>query len=363
MMLIQLRSFTRPDITYEVDKDGGHCSCPAYAAGGWCKHLEQVGRYKPRNVTLSSRPSYSQALSGLVKGIRVRNLSEAAYWLNYCWQFRDKLSGSQFRTVRRLLIGAAEDGHSIAVMERMADAFVPLLAKDIALEEVVAQLVRICKVPNWWHPGTGGPDYIYAGMLAQRQTLYENAAQTTGHCLDELEQAINQADQISALFWTMKVHESGDKAGLPLAEKLLEIALHRNHSPAIRLTRNIYLRHAKSLINDSNFTCQAAWLLAGGTSPVIDQIEPVLRSEVRGLLDEVLAAPAHVIPSWMVDGVHCAGNDIRYAGMWDRMNAVCNQFKRYQRVEPDDEWLEDEFYSLDGLRLGQEMNLEVKQML
>lgn len=350
-MMIQLRSFTHPETVYEVDKDSGYCSCPAYAAGAWCKHLEQVGRYKPRNVTLTSRPSYSQALSGLVKGIRLRNVSEAAYWLNYCWQFRDKLGGSQFRTVRRLLIGAAEDGHSITVMERMADAFLPLLAKEVTLEEVVVQLVRICKIPNWWHPDTGGADYIYSGMLAQRRTLYENTAQTTGHCLGELEQAINQADQVAALFWTMKAHESGSKAGLPLAEKLLQIALHRNHGSAIRLMRNIYLRHAKSLTNDTNFSYQAAWLLAGGTSPVINLIEPVLRAEVRSLLNEVLATPAHVIPSWMVDGVHCAGNDIRYAGMWDRMHAVCNQYNRYRRVNPNDPWLEDEFYSLDGLRI------------
>lgn len=351
-MIIQLRSFSSSDLAYEVDKDQGRCSCRAYASDGWCKHLEQVGSYKPRNATLSSRPSYSQALSGIVKGIRLRNLFEAAYWLNYCWSFNNRLSGSQFRTVRRLLIGAAEDGHSIAVMERMADAFIPLLAKDIQLVDVVAQLIRICKVPNWWSPATGGPDYIHAGLMAQRRTLYDHAVRSTAQCLDGLEQAISVTDQVSALFWTMKAHESGAKAGLPLAEKLLQIAQHRGHDPARRLTENIYLPHAKSLTADTNFTCQAAWLLAGGTSPVIDQIEPVLRAEGQNLLDEVLAAPARVIPGYCCDGIHCAGNDVRYAGMWDRMYAVCQQFKYYQRVDPDDVWLENEFYSMDGLTLG-----------
>jgi hypothetical protein len=351
-MTILLRSFSRPDVTCEVDKQQGHCSCPAYAGDGWCKHLEQVGRYRPGKATLSSHPSYSQALSGVVKGIRVRNLFEAAYWLNYCWTFNNRLSGSQFRTVRRLLIGAAEDGHSIAVMERVSDAFVPLLAKDVPLVNVLAQLIRICKVPNWWHPETGGHDYIYAGMLAQRRTLYDRTVRDAAQCLGGLEQAINEADQVAALFWTMKAHDSESKAGLPLAEKLLQIAVQRSHDPAIRLIRNIYLRHAKSLTADTNFTCQAAWLLAGGASPVIDQIEPVLRSEGQRLLDDVLAAPAHVIPGFMCDGIHCAGNDVRYAGMWDRMFAVCQQFKHHQRVDPDDVWLEDEFYSMDGLMFG-----------
>lgn len=351
-MTILLRSFSRPDVTYEVDKEQGHCSCPAYAGDGWCKHLEQLGRRKPRNVTLSSRPSYSQALSGLVKGIRLRNQFEAAYWLNYCWSFNNRLSGSQFRTVRRLLIGAAEDGHSIAVMERVSDAFVPLLAKDVPLVDVLAQLIRICKVPNWWLPETGGHEYIYSGLLADRRMIYDHDVRNSAQCLDALEQAINEADQVLALFWTMKAHQSGEKAGLPLAERLLQFAMRRNHGPAIRLMKNVYLRHAKSLSADTNFTCQAAWLLAGGYSPVIDQIEPVLLIEGQRLLDEVLVAPAHVIPGYMCDGIHCAGNDVRYAGMWDRMYAVCQQFNHYQRVDPEDMWREELFYSLDGLKIA-----------
>jgi hypothetical protein len=351
-MTILLRSFSRPDIAYEVDKSQGRCSCPAYASDCWCKHLEQVGSYKPRNVTLSSRPSYSQALSGVVKGIRMRNLFEAAYWLNYCWSFNNRLSGSQFRTVRRLLIGAAEDGHSIAVMERVSDAFMPLLAKDAQLVDVFAQLIRICKIPNWWQPETGGHQYIYAGMLAQRRMLYDHDVRSTAQCLDGLERAINDADQVAALFWTLKAHESGTKAGLPLAEKLLQMGMSHCHDPAIRLMKNVYLRHAKSLTADSNFTCQAAWLLAGGTSPAINQIEPVLLAEGQRLLEEVLAAPVHAIPGYMCDGIHCAGNDVRYAGMWDRMYAVCQQFKHYQRVDPDDVWQEEVFYSLDGIKLN-----------
>lgn len=350
-MSILLRSFSHTDIVYEVDKVSGHCSCHTFAANAWCKHLEQVGSYKPRNVTLSSRSSYSQALSGLVKGIRLRNLFEAAYWLNYCWSFNDRLSGSQFRTVRRLLIGAAEDGHSIAVMERVSEAFVPLLAKGVELEDVFAQLIRICKVPNWWHPATGGPDYIYTGLLALRRTLYDHDVRSTDQCLISLAQAIDDADPVSALFWTLKAHDSGSKAGLPLAEKLLEIARYRDHGPAIRMIRNIFLRHAKALAADSNFTCQAVWLLAGGISPAIDQIEPVLRAEGRSLLEEVLAAPAHSIPGYMCDGIHCAGNDVRYAGLWDRMFAVCQQYRHYRQVLPSDPWLEGEFYSLDGLLL------------
>ena len=350
-MTIRLISFSDPDATYIIDKVGGHCSCPSFASDGWCPHLQAVGRFRQRNVTLSSRPSFSQALSGLVKGLRLRDQFEAAYWLQYCWGFRSKLSGSQFRTVRRLLIGSAEDGHSIAVMERMADSFIPLLAKDADFADVLVQLIRICKVPNWWHPASGGADYIYSGMCADRHVLYCNNVPATADCLNGLEASINDADKIGALSWVMMAGRSGEKIGSAIAERLLKIALCRGHDPAARILRNVYFRHAKSLTNDNNFTCQAAWLLAGGNSPVIDQIEPVDPDETQRLLDSVRAAPPRIIPEWCCDGIHCAGNDARYAGMWDRMYAVCNQYRHYQRVQPDDVWLENDFYSMDGLKV------------
>jgi hypothetical protein len=79
--------------------------------------------------------------------------------------------------------------------------------------------------------------------------------------------------------------------------------------------QNVYLAHAKSLSTDSNFAGQAAWLLAGGTSLVIDQIEAVTRGEVLRLIEQVNDTQPYPPPEWCCDGVHCAGNDIRYAGM------------------------------------------------
>lgn len=348
MTKILLRSFSHPGVQYEVDKGKGSCSCPYYVAVGWCKHLEAVGSYKPRKITLSATPSYSQALSAVVKCIRVRNIEEGVYWLNYCWSFRERLTGSQFRTVRRLLIGSAEDGHSIMVMERVAENFGALLSKEVPFSDVIAELIRICKIPNWWHPSTGGHDYIYCGMLAARRTLYAQSPYSLERCLSGVAEAIEVRDKIGAIFW-VSITDLSKGAGLALANRLHDIAISRNHAPAVRLMKNIYLRHAKVLSSDNNFLCQAAWLLAGGNSQVIDNIEPVSNGEVQDLLDRNLANTPHVIPGWCCDGVHCAGNDTRYMGMWDRMFAVCQQYNHYLRVSPDDSWLEDEFYSLDGL--------------
>jgi hypothetical protein len=352
---ISLRSFTDSATHYQIDLKARTCSCPAFSSEGWCKHLQALGKYKPRTVTLSARPSFSQALSGVVKAIRIRDVEEGAYWLQYCWGFREKLNGSQFRIVRRLLIGSAEDGHSIAVMEKVAENFASLLAKDVAFPRVVAELIRICSVPNWWHPRSGGHDYINAGLMASRQMLYDRDSYSPDQCLAHLASAIEERDKVSALFVMMKAYDTGLAVGLPLAQCLLEIAQNRNHIPVQRLIEKVYMRHARALTDDSNFIGIAAWMLAGGESPVADRIEPVLQGDVRQLMERVQSIAPHSIPEWCCDGVHCAGNDVRYMGMWDRMGAVCRQFDHYGRVSPDDLWLEDQFYPLDGLNFTMDL--------
>lgn len=352
-MKVQLRSFTDPATWYAVDTDKRTCSCPSFADDGRCKHLEALGQYKPKPTALGPRPSYSLALSAIVKAIRLRDIDQAAYWLAYTWQFNEKLTGSQFRTARRLLIGSAEDGHSVAVMEKVATNFGSLLAKDVEFPRVLAELVRICKVPNWWHPDSGGQDYVRCGMLARRRTMYDQQPYSLKHCLSGLAQAISGHDKVSALFWMMRSDDTGKGAGLALAHRLMDIAKARGHAPAQRLMA-IFHRHARVLSDDNNFLGQAAWLLAGGESPVIDQIETVTQGEVRRLLEKVQATEPYPVPGWAADGIHCAGSDVRYTGIFARMYAACRAYNHYGRLDPSDPWLEIEFFSTEGLLIRNE---------
>lgn len=77
-----------------------------------------------------------------------------------------------FRTARRLLIGSAEDGHSIPVMEKIVSGFWMASKSQTELIYLVADAVRICKLSNWWHPESGGPDYIYQSLIGERARLY-----------------------------------------------------------------------------------------------------------------------------------------------------------------------------------------------
>jgi hypothetical protein len=131
-----------------------------------CKHLNALGVFsESRPFVPKTHPTFSQALSALVKSIRLRRVEDALYWLVYLDTFKDK--ASRFRTARRILIGSAEDGHSVAVMEKVADQFSALARLETDVVHLAAEMVRISKIPNWWHPDSGGPDYIYQGMLGE----------------------------------------------------------------------------------------------------------------------------------------------------------------------------------------------------
>jgi hypothetical protein len=153
---------------YKISLDKQTCSCPQFITARSCKHLNALGIYRaPRPFVPKTHPTFSQALSAMVKSIRLRRVEDAIYWLMYLDTFKE--AESRFRTARRILIGSAEDGHSIAVMEKIVGSFKRINKLHAGIEELAAEILGICKVPNWWHPSTGGHHYIYHGMVAQRQ--------------------------------------------------------------------------------------------------------------------------------------------------------------------------------------------------
>src|SRR6266568_3610546 len=87
---ILLKSFTG-DNWYSVSLDHRTCSCPQFTATVQpCKHLNALGIYgTPRPFVARTHPSFSQALSALVKSIRLRRVVDAVYWLVYLDTFKD----------------------------------------------------------------------------------------------------------------------------------------------------------------------------------------------------------------------------------------------------------------------------------
>jgi hypothetical protein len=215
---------------------------------------------------------------------------------------------------------------------------------------LAAEALRICKVPNWWHPASGGPDYIYSGMVGERELLHFPDMHNVENMTRLIEQGVEQQKKTTALAGVMGLSHAR-LGGTAQAELILGLAKKHLHPTAERLVQ-VHLRARSALSGDINFLCQAAWMMAGGVSPVTETIEPVLIGEVFDLLDRARVrwkAP-QPIPGWCTDGVHSAGVDVRFMGTWDHMHTVCKAFEHYGRVDPDDKW-QPEFQCYDGLEV------------
>jgi hypothetical protein len=284
----------------------------------------------------------------------MRRVEDSIYWLVYLDGFSpsEKLirKAARFRVARRILIGSAEDGHSISVMEYVASNFKFLCKLDTPLVYLAAEIVRICKLPNWWDPATGGHDYIYSNLVGYRQQVLYRKVNDEHEARMLLRKAVEEEDRATALGALCLLGAVGI-GSTKQAEFLMTIAQEMNHEKAIRLL-SIHLGARSALSGDSNFTSHATWMLAGGESPVADQIEPVVAGEVYALLNAAKERWKHPkpIPDCYCDGIHCAGKDRRYAGILQDMYALCLCFSHYGNIEPENRFL-PEFYPTDGLEI------------
>jgi hypothetical protein len=256
----------------------------------------------------------------------------------------------RFRVARRLLIGTAEDGHSVAVMENAVENFPHICKLHAESMHLAAEAVRICKVPNWWHPATGGPDYIYSGMVGKRELAYWAGELNVEAMTDLIIEGIEERQRDKAVAGVIGLSDA-KMGGTRQAQLILSLAKRCRHPLAERLAE-IHLRARSALAGGNNFLCQAEWLMAGGSSPVADSIELVSESEAMALIDQAREnwKDPKPIPGWCCDGTHSAGNDIRFMGMWPQMFSVCLAFEHYGRIDPEDQWLQ-EFQCYDGLMI------------
>src|ERR1039458_2335682 len=274
---IRLKSF-QGDGWHNISLDQRTCDGPDFHKNaGRCEHLSALGIHRLRPFLPKTHPTFSQALSGLVKSIRIRRVEDAVYWLVYLDSFKEKQH--RFRTARRLLIGSAEDSLSIRVMEKVRETFFKISNPQSELIHWVAEAVRICKLPNWWHPDSGGPDYIYQSMVGERTWKYKAWDHKLPTLQKEIQKAIEEKNRAMAIGGVMAFADmQGVFGATKQAEFLLQQAENMGHDLAVRLCE-LHLSAKTALSSDNNFLCMAAWMMAGGVSPIAEKILPVSAEE------------------------------------------------------------------------------------
>lgn len=284
----------------------------------------------------------SQAVSALIKSLRLRRTQDAVYWYTHILKYWPE---QQYRAVRRVLIMAAEDGINVPVQQAVADWFKQAVnSKDMKFvyRGGVSMIHLICATPNWWSDPAGS---FYICMWRRTARWFKEDIDDAQK-EDIAKRPTFLDDPVQAFRQHMcRMNTDGFDRG-KYAEELAEEARKRGNLYA-RLTALVAARYAKPLAGDDNYTGQALYRLVygplGGTEyPKIDP-NAVAKSE-----DLAKLALPQKVPSWALDGIHVGGKDRRFAGDVPQMLGCCNAYRHFKRLDPADEWF-GELYSTTRL--------------
>lgn len=302
-----------------------------------------------------SKCSIAQAMSALVKSVRLRHTEDAVYWylhVAYCFP------QDYFRLYRRMFIIGAEDCIDAATQRQMYEWYkMSLVNKDRTLVNKLAVhlLIKICSKEDWWQSHSG-QRYILGWRLtekaAKKADLVEKAFFSSPECIQEiLTIATSNSPRGVRTEKALELHFHGCANGMnreAYAQALVNGATQSKNLQA-RMTAQGHLAYAKELGNmDENWLGQALWRLLGHDLSAVDiQDTPDTDKLFSQKLQEVFEA-SRIPPAWTQDGVHCSGKDRRFAGLLSSMVACCNVFREYNDLDPAIEF-KDEHYSSERL--------------
>jgi hypothetical protein len=306
-----------------------------------------------------SKCSIAQAMSALVKSVRLRHTEDAAYWYLHVATCFPK---DYFRLYRRMFIIGAEDCIDPAIQRQMYEWYkLAMVSKDRALiNKLAVHLIqRICSTENWWQ-SPSGQKYILGWRLT------EKASKAAGDLPNGMKDYFRSAECSTEIVTiatsnsplgirtekALYLHFHGCANGMNravYASKLVDAAIQSKNLQA-RMTAQAHVAYAKQLGNmDENWLAQALWRLLGHPLEAKTISTPGdLDALYNAKLQEVFEA-SRIPPAWTQDGVHCSGKDRRFAGLLSSMVACCNVFNAYNYLDPSIEF-KDKHYSSDLLK-------------
>lgn len=303
-----------------------------------------------------SKCSIAQAMSALVKSVRLRHTEDAVYWyLHVAYSF----PGDYFRLYRRMFIIGAEDCIDAATQRQMYEWYkMAIISKDRTLVNKLAVhlIIKICSKEDWWQ-APSGQKYILGWRLtekaAKKADLVEKAYFSSEECINEIVTiATSTSPRGVRTEKAMELHFHGCANGMnrkKYAQALVTAATTSKNLQA-RMTAQGHLSYAKELGNmDENWLGQALWRLLGWELSAKEiQAAPDTNALFGKQLQEVYQA-SRIPPAWTQDGIHCSGKDRRFAGLLSSMVACCNVFNEHQSLDPGMEF-KDNHYSSELLK-------------
>lgn len=280
----------------------------------------------------------AQAMSALVKMVRLRRTEDAIYWYNHlCVHFHN----DSFRLHRRLLILSAEDCIEVPVQSMVYDWYKKALSKKYDKTDFLASylIAVICSTENWWQQDNGN-SYILHWRLAEKRFRSTEHSPTANplEAFELMQDAILDGNSLEACYQHMRfINLKGNR--IEEAKWLRDTAVSLFNLSA-RMVAQVHLTHGRMLSFDDNWLGQAVYRLSGRslggkgfTEPSNEYVIHLIQKSIQ----EATEAP-RTPPPWTQDGIHCSGKDTRFAGLLSSMVGCCNMYHRHGVLDPNHPW-------------------------
>jgi hypothetical protein len=279
-------------------------------------------------------PDPTEALSALVKSIRLRRAEDAVTWFWYLW----RIPQYRARAQRRVLIAAAEDNLSVGVIRRVAEWYGTI--ERVKFEHSVREILRICATPNWWAQDDGHA-YIDRWAAAEAE-VHALEGKSENDLLAAMAAGATRMDVSAALAEFSALYARSRIPLYRLADVLGEVARRSQSIQANRLA-SVFGANLRHIGVDGNLPGQVLYAALvgrfgwqGTPEPSSDDVRHhiiVARGRLAGQLE---------VPAWALDGIHTGRlRDRRFAGTVEMMAACCRAFRRFGRLSVDDRWPTD----------------------
>jgi hypothetical protein len=241
------------------------------------------------------------------------------------------------RITRRIFISSAEDSISPWLVGTVGDWFASSRRDDLI--NAATEIVRICRVPNWWSCDDGHA-YIVNWVAAEERaaSIKLDDSEALQHALQA---ALFDRNIGLSLAMFMKVVSRSDFLNVHLVHTLSPCVEQTQCFEAARLF-DTWRRVAPILGRDSNVSGMLVYSLLGLPLACATPSEH-LREEAVQLIARAREASSEPteLPAWANDGIHvrAAGPiDRRFAGVLSNFLAMCNAYDLYGRLDPTDPW-------------------------
>lgn len=309
------------------------------------------------NPTAISKCSIAQAMSALVKSVRLRHVEDAVYWYLHIAKC---FPNDTFRLRRRMLIIGAEDCIDPKTQRNMYEWFKRTLGnKDIQSIDKTACYVlqKICITENWWQ-SPSGQKYICQWRISEKRvgnSEYLANPQSGKSYIQDISDLIDKALKNPEINYTYEancihlrlIHAKENR--IEYAQMLVNKGIEYGNVKA-RMAAQTHVSYGKILGSlDDNWLGHALFRILGNTFEAKD-ISTIKDTEqlYTSALSEVYKKSRTPF-AWTQDGVHCSGKDRRFAGLLTSMVACCNVYNEFGYLSPEIAF-ENKHYSSEILK-------------